>query len=99
NDNLVKLWSAGDGSPVRELNGHTCHVYNVAFHPDGRHLVSGDLRGVVKQWDVARGAEVRTLDAACCTATTRRSRPTSAGCGAWPSAATVRCWGARASPT
>lgn len=64
NDHLVKLWSAGDGSLVRELRGHTQHVYSVAFHPTGQHLVSADLRGVVKQWDVARGAETRTLDAA-----------------------------------
>jgi WD40 repeat protein len=63
NDHLVRLWSASDGSPVRDLEGHTCHVYNVAFHPDGRHLVSGDLRGVVKQWDHTRGTVVRTFDA------------------------------------
>jgi WD40 repeat protein len=63
NDHLVKLWSAADGRPVRELRGHTCHVYNVAFHPGGQFLVSGDLRGVVRQWDLSRGTEVRSLDA------------------------------------
>jgi WD40 repeat protein len=63
NDHLVKLWSTGDGSLVRELAGHNYHVYNVAFHPSGRHLVSADLRGIVKQWDVSQGSEVRTLDA------------------------------------
>jgi WD40 repeat protein len=63
NDRLVKIWSAADGSLVRELAGHESHVYNVAFHPDGRHLVSADLRGVVKQWDHDRGTLTRTLDA------------------------------------
>ena len=29
----------------RSFAGHTCHVYNVAFHPDGTSLVSGDLQG------------------------------------------------------
>jgi hypothetical protein len=62
NDNLVKLWSAQDGSAIRTLEGHGCHVYNVAFHPSG-HLVSGDLRGVVKEWDCGRGTLVRNLDA------------------------------------
>src|SRR5207249_1840997 len=52
-----------DGTPVRTLEGHGCHVYNVAFHPNGEHLVSADLRGNVKQWTVAQGTEVRTLDA------------------------------------
>ncbi len=43
--------------------GHDCHVYNVAFHPDGKHLVSADLKGVVKVWDLAKGEAVRELDA------------------------------------
>src|SRR5262249_52043038 len=64
NDNLVKLWSAAEGTLVRELAGHESHVYNVAFHPSGTHLVSADLRGVVRQWDVSRGTMERTLDAA-----------------------------------
>ena len=64
NDNLVKLWSFADYAVVREFEGHNSHVYNVAFHPTGRHLVSADLRGNVKQWDLQTGAEARRLDAA-----------------------------------
>ncbi|MBI3821986.1 MAG: hypothetical protein HY289_04815 [Planctomycetes bacterium] len=63
NDNLVKLWNATDFALIRAFEGHTCHVYNVAFHPDGRHLVSGDLRGNIKQWDIQTGRETRTMDA------------------------------------
>ncbi len=64
NDHLVKLWSIADGKLVRELPGHDCHVYNVAFHPDGTHLVSADLKGNVKvrSWERERPAE-RELDA------------------------------------
>jgi len=64
NDNMVRLWSTADGKLVRELAGHNCHVYNAAFDPTGRHLVSADLKGVVKHWDVATSTLVRTLDAA-----------------------------------
>jgi WD40 repeat protein len=64
NDNLVKVWSATDGKPVAELPGHERHVYNVAFHPAGKSLVSGDLMGVLKVWDVAKAGLVRDLDAA-----------------------------------
>jgi WD40 repeat protein len=48
---------------VRELAGHACHVYNVAFHPDGKHLVSADLKGIVKVWNLAKGEVERELDA------------------------------------
>ncbi len=64
NDRLVKLWNTEDGSLVDVLTGHQCHVYNVLFHPDGRRLVSGDLKGEVREWDLATGEQLRTLDAA-----------------------------------
>jgi len=63
NDNLVKLWSALDGRPIRTFEGHLSHVYNVAFHPNGQRLVSADLKGTVKDWDIATGKLVRDLDA------------------------------------
>lgn len=63
NDNVIRLWTAADGKLVRELAGHESHVYNLAFHPGG-HLVSADLKGVVKDWDPATGAAVRQFDAA-----------------------------------
>jgi WD40 repeat protein len=63
NDHLVKLWNADDGSLVEVLAGHQSHVYNVLFHPDGRRLISGDLKGEVREWDLATGEQLRTLDA------------------------------------
>jgi len=63
NDNFVRVWSAGDGTLVKELAGHTRHVYNVAFHPSGTALVSGDLLGVLKQWEVGSWNPTRDLDA------------------------------------
>lgn len=63
NDQRVRLWAMTSGSPLRELVGHACHVYNVGFHPDGQHLVSADLKGVVKQWNWTTGKHVRDFDA------------------------------------
>lgn len=63
NDNLVKLWNAADGQPGPILKGHESHVYNVAFHPAGGRLVSCDLKGVIKDWDLNTGKVVRELDA------------------------------------
>jgi WD40 repeat protein len=62
NDRLVKLWSAADFSLVRTLTGHEWHVYNVAFHPAGMHLVSSDLHGSTRVWSLAGEEPARTLD-------------------------------------
>ena len=63
-DGNVRLWSAADGKAVRELTGHTCPIFSVAFHPDGKHLLTGD-RGdqKIKQWEVATGKQLREFDA------------------------------------
>lgn len=62
NDRLVKLWSFADGSLVRELRGHESHVYNAAFHPGG-HLITGDHKCQLFEWDPADGKQVRQLKA------------------------------------
>jgi len=63
-DGMLRLWSATDGAPVGELAGHACPVFSSAFHPDGKHLLSGD-RGdqKIKQWDYNAGKELREFDA------------------------------------
>lgn len=62
NDLLVKLWSAADFSLLRTFVGHEWHVYNLAYHPAGMHLVSADLHGVVRQWSLESGVQLRTMD-------------------------------------
>lgn len=59
NDKLVKIWKLADGSLVRELAGHESHVYNVAFHPNGKDLVSGDLKANFVHWEVESGKVTR----------------------------------------
>lgn len=63
NDLVVRIWNTSDGALVKELPGHERHVHCVHFHPSGQFLLSGDLVGVLKQWDVATGQVVRTFDA------------------------------------
>lgn len=59
NDNLIKLWDAAEGTPLGELAGHETHVYNIAFHPTLPTIVSCDLKGNVKQWDLVEQKHVR----------------------------------------
>jgi WD40 repeat protein len=63
NDHAVRLWSTTDGSLIRELRAHECHVYNLAFHPKIARLISSDLKGRLIDWDLATGKMVREFDA------------------------------------
>lgn len=64
NDEAVRIWQSDAPEKLTfELLGHDCHVYHVAFHPDGKSLISADLKGRVKHWDLATGKLVRELDA------------------------------------
>lgn len=61
-DKTVRLSALADGKEVRRLDAKE-DVMSLAFHPDGRSIVTGDLKGVVRQWDVATGKPVREFDA------------------------------------
>lgn len=63
NDGKVRLWNAADGTKIAEFAGHERPVWTVEFHPSGQYLISGDLMGVVQQWETATGKLVRTFDA------------------------------------
>jgi hypothetical protein len=63
NDRQVRVWSADDGRKLHEFDKHADPVLRVAFHPDGKSLVSGDLKGIVRQFDATAGTSVRQFDA------------------------------------
>ena len=52
-DNTIGLWNPRTGKQIARLEGHTEHVYSVAFSPDGGVLASsaawGD--GGIRFWD------------------------------------------------
>lgn len=62
-DRKVRVWSTDDGSKQWESDAHVDAVLAVCFHPSGEFLLSGDLRGVVRQWDVSTGRQIREIDA------------------------------------
>ena len=47
---------------MRVLRGHSDDVRSVAFSRDGKWVVSGSDDHLVKIWDVATGAEVRSFE-------------------------------------
>ncbi|HRP02356.1 MAG TPA: choice-of-anchor D domain-containing protein [Candidatus Kapabacteria bacterium] len=64
NQCLVKVkqlsGSAGNGSLVRTLSGHSSGVNSVSFSPDGAYLASGSY-AQIKLWRVSDGSLVRIL--------------------------------------
>ncbi|MDB5389764.1 MAG: hypothetical protein JWM11_5410, partial [Planctomycetaceae bacterium] len=62
-DPATKLYSISDGKLVSELGGHPTVVFSVAFHPDGKSLATGDLKGTVRHWDLATQKVVRQIEA------------------------------------
>ncbi len=62
NDSRVRLWNPADGSLLQEFSGHEKHVWSVTFDPSGRFIATGDLGGIVKEWEIATGKEIRSCD-------------------------------------
>jgi WD40 repeat protein/serine/threonine protein kinase len=68
-DRVIRVWQARDGQDMAILHGHTGHVREVAFAPDGRRLVSRSMpqAGVaaaettVRVWDVDPQAPLPAL--------------------------------------
>ena len=61
NDLLEKIWNAENGMLVQTFAGHRRHVYAVQFHPAAPYIVSQDLVGVVKVWNLLTGQEDRSF--------------------------------------
>lgn len=62
NGPVVRLWSTADGRLLQELP-HPHRVYSLRFHPQENALVTGDLTGLIRHWDLERGKEVRQFSA------------------------------------
>ena len=63
NDSKIPLLSVKDGSKQKELTGFEDRIFSLAFHPDGKSLVSGDLKGVIRDWNLETGKPDRDLEA------------------------------------
>jgi WD40 repeat protein len=64
NDQVIRLWKTDTGEKVHEWPAHERHIYSAAFHPDGKHLLTGDLMGKIHVWKLEDRSLVRTLDGA-----------------------------------
>ena len=51
-DTTICIWDATTGALVEQILGHQDPVCSIVFMPDGKTLVSSDLGGTVKFWNV-----------------------------------------------
>jgi WD40 repeat protein len=56
-DGTVRLWDPERALRLNSLRGHRSYVYDVAVHPDGRHIASSAWDGTVRLWDLERGTQ------------------------------------------
>ncbi len=60
-DYTITLWDAVIGSMVRVLEGHTSSIKALVASADGKRLVSGDLDGGLRVWDVQKGTCLQAM--------------------------------------
>ncbi|MGZ3425081.1 MAG: WD40 repeat domain-containing protein, partial [Polyangia bacterium] len=62
NDPAVKLYSVAEGRLIGAIEGHSTDVFSIAFHPDGKSLASGDLKGTIRQLNREEMKSVRQIE-------------------------------------
>jgi WD40 repeat protein len=53
-DDCISLWNPYELVPIRFESGEPHAVCRLAFHPDHKHLLTGDSAGRVKVWDTRK---------------------------------------------
>jgi eukaryotic-like serine/threonine-protein kinase len=59
-DKIGRVWNAADGKAIKELKGHTASIRSIAFHPNGKLLVTGS-DSELKVWDAESYDEYTTI--------------------------------------
>ena len=59
-EGTARVWAADTGREVARLT-HGDRVFDVAFSPDGRYVVSGSEDNTARVWEAASGREVARL--------------------------------------
>ena len=57
----LRTWDTESGQLLKEFVGNSNRIKSVAYSPDGRKIVSGDVEKEVKLWDVETGEELLSI--------------------------------------
>jgi len=58
---VIHVRDAATGKRLAVITGHTGMLTGLAFHPDGRRLVSSSLDGTVRVWEARTGRQLSTF--------------------------------------
>jgi WD40 repeat protein len=64
-DQVVRLFGAEKGTPVRALKGRAAQVMDLRFDPTGRLLLVQEADRSLSLWDAATGEEIRRVPFGC----------------------------------
>jgi WD40 repeat protein/serine/threonine protein kinase len=54
--NLVRVFDASTGKLIATFSGHEDDIWDLAFHPSGEILASGDRAGVIRIWELGESS-------------------------------------------
>src|SRR5205807_2040105 len=57
-DTTIRVWNSSTAELVKALPGHAAAVASLAVSEDGTQVISGDVGGVIKIWDLSTGRVV-----------------------------------------
>ena len=61
-DDSVRIWDAGTGTELHELEGHTEWLFSAAFSPDSKKIITASKDGIVRIWNTKSGKELQKLE-------------------------------------
>jgi WD40 repeat protein len=59
--NALKIWDAANGQELLTLKGHSAGIWQAAFSPDGKTLVSGAWDDTIRLWNAQTGQPLHLL--------------------------------------
>ena len=54
----IVLWNIAENRKITELSEHRSFVQSLAFSPDGRKMISGDINGLTTLWDLEQSSPI-----------------------------------------
>ena len=61
NDTKIKLWDLRSKRLLQHYDAHESSINSIAFHPNGKYLISTSDDSTVKIWDIRMGSIMFTL--------------------------------------
>ena len=65
-DSTIKIWNLKTYQEIRTLEGHENWISSVAVSDDKKHIISGDVDGIVRLWCFHTGKLISCFEGHTC---------------------------------